>query len=260
MLPSFRHAIAAALSFALLLGGCASTDPRDPFEAYNRAVFAFNEEVDRAIVKPVAEAYRSTVPGPVRRGVSNVFSNLDDVVVVLNDLLQFKLEQAVRDLTRFLYNSVFGLAGIFDVATHMGLPKHDEDLGQTLGYWGVGSGPYLVLPFLPPSTVRDTVGFVGDAQVDPVFQITDTGARYAAITLETIDRRAQLLSASRVLDEAALDRYAFVRDAYLQHRLNLVHDGHPPQSSPPPPPEAGDADLELELELELERELKRPAP
>jgi len=258
MLLSIRHTIVAALLFTFLLGGCASTDPRDPFETYNRAVFAFNEDVDRAIIKPVAKAYRSTVPNPVRRGVSNVFSNLDDVVVIINDLLQLKLEQAVQDLTRFLVNSVFGLAGIFDVATHMGLPKHNEDLGQTLGYWGVDSGPYLVLPFLPPSTVRDTAGFFGDAQVDPVFQITDTGTRYAAIALETIDQRAQLLSASRVLDEAALDRYAFVRDAYLQHRLNLVYDGHPPQSDPPPPPEAGDADLELELELE--RELKRPAP
>ncbi len=261
-MPShIRLAAAAAPLLAGLLSGCAATDPRDPFESYNRAVFAFNEGVDRAVVKPVAEAYRDHVPGPVRRGVHNVFSNLDDVLVFLNDLLQFKFRQAAEDFTRFFYNTFLGLGGIFDVATPLGLPKHNEDLGQTLGYWGVGSGPYLVLPFLPPSTVRDTVGFAGDALVDPVYRISDQTVLWSAIVLETVDQRAQLLSASRVLDEAALDRYAFVRDAYLQRRLNLVHDGRPPQDGAPPhPPGAGDADLDLELELELERELKQPAP
>lgn len=222
----------------LLLGlsasGCATLDAppekKDPFESYNRAMFEFNDGFDRHILKPVAEGYDALMPAPINTSISNLFSHLDDVVVIINDILQLKFEQTLSDVGRFTFNSTFGLLGLFDVASHMDLPKHNEDFGQTLGRWGVGSGPYLVLPLLGPSTLRDGPALVADWQVDPISQVEGTPERWGVISLKAVDTRAGLLRASRILDTAALDRYVFLRDAYLQRRENQVYDGNPPQS------------------------------
>lgn len=242
----------------LLLTACAGTngpaDKGDPLEAYNRAMYKFNDAVDRAVVRPVAQAYKDTVPQPVQSGVTNFFSNLDDAWVFVNDLLQFKFEQAVSDLSRLIWNSTVGLFGLIDVATPMGLPKHNEDFGQTLGAWGVGEGPYIVLPFLGPSTLRDTGGLVVDYEYDPLNEVEDNDAYWTAFALRAIDTRAQLLSATKVVEQAAIDPYVFVRDAYLQRRRNLVYDGNPPREKPPAPKPSEE---DLQLELELERELNR---
>lgn len=220
------------LLLGLIASGCATVqgplDESDPWEGLNRSVYEFNDGFDRHILKPVSEGYNEVVPAPVNNGISNVFSHVDDVLVIINDVLQLKFEQTLSDVSRFAFNTVFGLFGIFDVATHMDLPKHNEDFGQTLGYWGVGSGPYLVLPFLGPSTLRDGTGLVADWQVDPVMQIENETQKWATVSLKAVDTRAGLLRASRILDTAALDRYVFLRDAYLQRRNNLVYDGNPP--------------------------------
>jgi len=225
----------SVLLFSLVLQGCATvegpTDPEDPFESFNRAVYTFNDTLDKAILKPVAQGYNAALPNPVNKGVSNFFSNLDDVVVVFNDLLQLKIGQALSDTARVFFNSTIGIFGLIDVASGMDLPKHDEDLGQSFGYWGIDTGPYLVIPFLGPSDIRDAVGRVGDAYVDPLNDITPDGTRNGLLLLEGVDIRAGLLSASKVLKEAALDEYLFVRDAYLQRRENLVYDGDPPKPS-----------------------------
>lgn len=208
----------------------AGTDGQsDPWEGFNRAVYAFNEDFDRAILKPLAEGYQWLLPQPARTGITNVFSNLNDVVVVVNDLLQLKPQQAASDFSRLVWNSTAGLGGLFDVATPMGLPKHDEDFGQTLAHWGMGNGPYLVLPFLGPSTGRDAVGLAVDyTQLDPVGYVKDDAARWSAVALRAVDTRANLLRASRILDQAALDPYVFLREAYLQRREYLIYDGNPP--------------------------------
>jgi phospholipid-binding lipoprotein MlaA len=215
---------------AFLFAGCATNGvKRDPLEPINRVVYSFNEVADKAVIKPVATVYQDIMPSPVRTGVTNFFSNLGDVIVIMNDLLQFKLDQAASDTTRLITNTTFGVLGIFDVASQWGLEKHDEDFGQTLGYWGVGSGPYLVLPLLGSSTLRDTAGlFVVDNHVDPVLNIEPVSDRNATIVLKTIDTRANLLGISKVLDEAALDPYSFLRDGYLQRRRSLVYDGKAP--------------------------------
>ena len=238
---------------------CASVNgpspDHDPFESYNRAMFSFNDAVDRNILKPVAAAYKDYVPTPVQSGISNFFSNLNDILVVLNDLLQGKFAQARDDSLRFFVNTVFGLFGLFDVATYMDLPKHHEDFGQTLAVWGVSDGPYLVLPFLGASTIRDTAGLLVDLQADPIYDIRDKEARYATIALKTVDTRAELLGASKVLDKAAFDRYAFLRDAYLQQRKHVIHDGSPPvdeKNKPKPSNSAEDQLLEEELEKALQ--------
>jgi phospholipid-binding lipoprotein MlaA len=240
-----------------LLGGCASVpgppDERDPFESYNRAMYAFNDSVDNAVLRPVAQTYQDYMPDIAQTGISNFFDNIGDLTNMVNNLLQFKIENAVSDFGRILWNSTVGIFGLIDVATHMGLQKHDEDFGQTLAVWGVPDGPYLVLPLLGPSTIRDTVGLVGDIYVDPLFAIEEEGNVYwGLVILRFIDTRADLLSASRVLEEAAIDPYIFVRDAYLQHRRNLIYDGNPPQDETMQFDPASDADLELELELDLQ--------
>lgn len=223
-------------SFALLLvslfllGGCATNgDRRDPLEPMNRGIYQFNDTVDKAIIKPVAQGYKEILPQPVRTAVSNFFSNLDDVLVLLNDLLQFKLQQAASDFARLIWNTTFGVAGLIDVSTSMGLEKHNEDFGQTLGYWGLGNGPYLVLPILGPSSLRDTTGRVVDWQFDPVVQHPVVAERNTATVIKVESVRARLLETDKVLDEAALDPYVFVRDAYLQRRRALVYDGNPPR-------------------------------
>jgi phospholipid-binding lipoprotein MlaA len=213
----------------LLAGGCASTgNPRDPFEPINRGIYTFNDGFDILLVKPAAEFYRFIIPEFARTGVSNVFSNINDVIVAVNSLLQGKVTQAGSDVARLIVNSTVGVLGLFDVATQIGLEKHNEDFGQTLGYWGIGDGPYIVLPFLGPSSARDTVGWVGDFYTWPISYIEDDRDRRLIIAFRFVTVRADLLEASRILETAALDPYEFVRDAYLQRRRNLVYDGKPP--------------------------------
>ncbi len=220
------------MALMLLSGGCAtldSGDDRDPIENLNRKIFNFNEKADNAVFKPVARGYQAIVPDPVDRGVSNVFSNIEDVATVFNDLLQIKVRQGGLDSVRFVVNSTVGLLGLIDVASDMGLPKHREDFGQTLGYWGMGSGPYLVLPFLGPSTLRDTVGLVVDRQnFDPINDIDHTVTRNSLTVIEAIDRRADLLGASNFFEKAALDRYSFLKEAYFQRRQTDIADGGMP--------------------------------
>lgn len=213
--------------------GCASVNAPgakvDPLEPFNREVYAFNADLDAKIMKPTARAYQRHVPHPIRRGISNFFSNLDDVVVLFNDLLQFKGSQAVNDTLRLSVNTVFGLFGLLDIATPAGLPKHNEDFGQTLGTWGLGTGPYLVLPFLGPSDARDATGLAVDlTYVDPVEQVNNHPLRLGLLLTRVVNTRAQLLKATNVLDQAALDPYVFTRDAYLQRRRSLLYDGNPP--------------------------------
>jgi len=224
----FKLPTVMLLSLALL--GCATNgDPRDPLEPLNRGIYKFNDAVDKAVLKPVATGYKEAMPDPVRTAVGNFFSNLDDVLVLLNDLLQIKLDQAASDLSRLVWNTTVGIAGLIDIATPMDLPKHNEDFGQTLGYWGVDNGPYLVLPLLGPSTLRDAIGTIVDTHFDPVAQHTPVPERNSAIAIHGVDNRSRLLDTEEILDEAALDRYVFLRDAYLQRRRGLVYDGNPPR-------------------------------
>ncbi|MEK6593813.1 MAG: VacJ family lipoprotein [Pseudomonadota bacterium] len=225
----FRALLICGLISLTMLGGCASTgNPRDPIEPFNRGVYQFNDALDKALLKPAAEAYRGVLPQFVRTGVSNFFSNINDVIVALNNLLQGKLIDAVSDVGRIVVNSTAGLLGVLDVATELGLEKHDEDFGQTLGYWGMGDGPYLVLPLLGPKNLRDTVGLIVDYKTDPITYIDPTRDRNIVQGVRIINRRSELLETSKILEAAALDPYEFVRDAYLQRRRNLVHDGSPP--------------------------------
>ncbi|MBS3936466.1 MAG: VacJ family lipoprotein [Sulfuritalea sp.] len=220
--------LAAAL--AALLGGCATSgNPKDPLEGFNRVMFAFNEGVDTVLIKPVALGYDAVMPTPVRTGVTNFFGNIADLFIGVNNLLQGKPDQAASDLGRVLINSTVGILGLFDVATAAGLEKHDEDFGQTFGRWGIGTGAYVVLPLFGPRTVRDTAGLVLDVAVDPVANVDHVPTRNSLGALRLIDNRADRLPADRVIEEAALDKYSYVRDAYLQRRNNLVHDGNPPR-------------------------------
>ena len=225
--------IAALVLVGFLLGGCASSgNPRDPFEPVNRVVYSINDGLDRAIAKPVAEGYRAVVPELARSGVTNFFSNIEDVWIMLNNLLQGKVESALDDMARVLVNSTVGLFGVVDVASDLGISKHNEDFGQTLGRWGVGSGPYVVLPFLGSSTLRDALGRgLVDMQGDIVRQLDHVPTRNSLLVTRLINTRANLLDASRIVEEAALDKYSFTRDAYLQRRENLVYDGNPPRQS-----------------------------
>ena len=226
--------IGAALALAVL-SGCASApgrtvDARDPWEGMNRSVYSFNDTVDRVALKPLAKAYVNVVPSPVRTGVNNFFGNLGDVWNATNSVLQFKGQAAVESAMRVVINTTFGLGGLLDVATEMRLPKHKEDFGQTLGYWGVPSGPYLVLPLLGPSTVRDTAALPLDMKANLVGQVSDVPTRNSLSVLQVTDKRAGLLQATDALTDAALDPYSFVRDAFLQKRRNDVYDGNPPSS------------------------------
>jgi phospholipid-binding lipoprotein MlaA len=214
---------------ALMLSGCASTANNDPLEGINRGIYKFNDVADKAVIKPVAGAYKAVLPSPVRSGVNNFFGNLSTFVSVINDLLQLKFDKAAEGAGRFVINTTFGIAGLVDVASMDGIEKHKEDFGQTLGYWGVGSGPYIVLPFLGPSNIRDTTGLIVDSTTfDPLGYVDHPATRSSAVALRILDRRAQLLPGSDLLDEAALDPYAFMRDAYHQRRQSQIHDGNPP--------------------------------
>jgi phospholipid-binding lipoprotein MlaA len=216
-----------------LLVGCASTGspPGDPLEGLNRVTFKVNDAVDTAVLTPVAKGYQAVTPEFVRTGVSNAFSNVGDVSNSVNNLLQGKAGAAASDLGRLLINSTLGILGLFDVATPMGLQKNNEDFGQTLGKWGVGSGPYLVLPLMGPSTLRDAVARVADSQLSYSRQIDHVPTRNVTLGLDIINIRAELLKTTRTLDEASLDKYQFLRDAFLQRRLSQVHDGKVPQAA-----------------------------
>ena len=209
---------AGLLALALLQGCAVGPNPRDPFEPFNRSVTRFNDGLDEAIVKPVAQAYQDTVPSPVRTGVNNFFGNLSDAWSFVNNVLQARPQAAVDSFMRVSVNTLIGLGGVLDWATLMGIERHREDFGKTLGRWGVDTGPYLVLPVLGPSTVRDAAARVVDAKGDLVLQIDNVPARNSLYVLRAVDLRASFLRAGDVLDQAALDKYSFTRDAYLQRR------------------------------------------
>jgi phospholipid-binding lipoprotein MlaA len=232
--PKGRLFVAAGLAF--VLAGCATgpnADPRDPFEPVNRAVDSFNYGVDRAVLKPVATVYRDVTPQMVRTGVTNFFANLGDAWSAVNNLLQAKGQAAGESVMRFGFNTVFGFGGLLDWGTAMGIPRHKEDFGQTLGYWGVPAGPYVVLPLLGPSTVRDTAALPVDWKGDLVTHIDHVSVRNSLIATRIVNTRANLLRAGEVLDDAALDRYSFTRDVYLQVRDGDVRDT--PRSGARPP-------------------------
>jgi len=226
----------ALLALAGGLAACASippgagTNPADPWEVYNRHMFDVNNRVDRAVFKPVAQAYEAVLPQDVRVCVNNMFLNLLEPVNAINNLLQGKPSEAMSDLCRLAVNSTVGLFGCFDVAAKAGAPRSNEDFGQTLGRWGLQPGPYFVLPLLGPSSVRDTFGRLFDfLGTDPLWYIQDIPVRNTLVGVRLVDTRASLLPAEKVLEAAALDRYQFIRDAYLQLRRNLVYDGNPPR-------------------------------
>lgn len=211
---------AAALTLALLQGCAAgpNANPEDPLEPFNRTVYDFNDGLDRAVLKPVATVYRDATPQVVRTGVTNFFSNLGDVVSLVNNALQGKPVEATDTLFRLATNTIFGVGGLFDVATDLGIEKHKEDFGQTLGVWGVGSGPFVMLPLFGPSTVRDTAGMAVDSQADLVSQAHNVPVRNSATVLRVVNLRANLLAAGDLLEQSALDKYSFTRDVYLQRR------------------------------------------
>ena len=217
------------------LVGCASIpegQPRskkDPWELVNRNVFSFNESIDKYAIKPITKVYEFIFPVYVRERFSNVFANVGDVYTAVNQLLQGKPKTAVEDLTRVIVNTTFGIGGIFDVATEAGLEKHSEDFGQTFGVWGIKDGPYMMLPLLGPSNVRDTVGWAFDIQTDILLTYIDNIPVRNAITgIRIVDQRSKYLSSTSLLGEAAFDKYTFIRDAYIQRRRNRIYDGNPP--------------------------------
>ena len=211
---------ALALTAAGLISGCATgpdRKPGDPFEPVNRVVFKFNDGVDRYVAVPVAKGYQKVTPQPLRTAISNFFSNLGDLTNAANALLQLKFTDATEDIVRFAFNSTFGLGGLLDWATPAGLPKHHQDFGLTLGHWGIPSGPYLVLPLFGPSTVRDSMGLIVDVKFNPV-NYMEPAVRNPMYLLQFVSTRSDLLGATDLLQQAALDKYSFVRDAYTQQR------------------------------------------
>ena len=218
------------VSVAALSSACTTMrapSEADPLEGLNRSVDGFNQVVDKAVVKPVAQGYDKVTPPEIKLVVRNFFSNLDDVKVAVNNLLQGKPKDAGSDITRFALNSTIGIIGLADVATELGFQKNDEDFGQTLGVWGVGSGPYLILPFLGPSTLRDGTARFASASLDPLYHYDNVRARNSLVLLSAVSARARLLPATDLVERVALDQYAFVRDAYLKRRASLIRDGAP---------------------------------
>jgi phospholipid-binding lipoprotein MlaA len=201
----------------------------DPWESFNRAMFAVNQVLDADLIYPLTSAYVGLVPSLVRQGVSNVFNNAEDLWSAVNNLLQGKLDKSVMMTFRFAWNTVFGVAGILDMATELGIERFPEDFGQTLGVWGMKPGPYLVLPFFGPSTVRDALGLPLDIAASPAYAINQGSFRPVTTVLQILDTRSQLLGATQVLDSIAMDKYSFVRDAFLSRRLRMVFDGNPPE-------------------------------
>jgi phospholipid-binding lipoprotein MlaA len=233
-------ALALALALALTLGGCASVPNQaagtpgqkaDPWESWNRKVFAFNDSIDNAILKPVAEGYKAVVPSVVRTGITNVFGNINDVWSTANQFLQGKVQDGFEMGMRVMVNTFFGLGGVLDPATEMHLTKRSEDFGQTLGRWGAGPGPYIVLPLFGPSTLRDTAALPLDRRFAPGAYPQEQSVRYSVSALELVNTRTNLLATTGLLDQVALDRYTFVRDAYLSRRVDQIYDGAPPQEN-----------------------------
>ena len=224
-------ALSLATSLSLLSGCATSGNPRDPIEGFNRAMFDLNDGLDKAVIKPVAQGYESALPTPVRKGVTNFFGNIGDVFIAVNNVLQGKLPEAASDAGRVAINTTVGILGIMDFASDIGLEKHEEDFGQTFGRWGMGDGPYLVLPLLGPSTLRDAAGLAIDLHADPVSHYDDVSARNTLIVTRALNDRAGLLPVDKIVDEAALDRYAYIRDAYLQRRRSQIYDGDPPRAN-----------------------------
>ena len=226
-----RQLAQLALAASVLLVGCASTptaNPKDPWESMNRSVASFNDKVDDNVLRPVATGYRNVVPDLVQTGVRNVFNNFADMWSTVNNLLQLKPLNTAESLGRVVVNTVFGIYGIFDVATYIKLERHPEDFGQTLGYWGVPNGPYLVLPLFGPSTLRDGASLPVDFAVSPTQYINDIPTRNQVFALRLVSKRAELLKSGNMLEEASIDKYSFTRDAYLQYRRSQIYDGNPP--------------------------------
>lgn len=217
--------------------GCATVanpDPRDPLESFNRGVFGFNDVVDRAVLKPVATVYRGVLPQWVRKGVGNFFNNLEDVWSVVNNALQLRGQDTGDSLGRVMVNSTVGIAGLVDVASELNIERHTADFGLTLGRWGVGAGPYVVIPFLGPYTLREVAALPLDRQGNLVNHVSDVPTRDGLIILNVVDTRASYLSAGDVVEGAALDKYTFMRDSYLQRQRNRVYDGNPPEEEAEP--------------------------
>lgn len=222
----------AACGVAALASGCATNaaNPKDPYEGFNRAMFSVNEGLDKAIAKPLALGYDAVAPLPVKAGVGNFFGNVGDLWIGVNNGLQGKASDGASDIGRLLINSTVGIFGLFDVASELGFEKHDEDFGQTLARWGVGDGGYLFWPVIGPRTVRDTGGFAVDGFADPVkWGVNNIPVRNTTYAVRLVDVRASLLPSDKVVEEAALDKYAYIRDAYLQRRRSQVYDGRPPR-------------------------------
>lgn len=224
-----RWALGGLLALACAGQAMAESNPHDPYEGFNRAMFATHEAIDKYAMKPVAQAYDNVVPLPVKSSVGNFFGNAGDLWIGVNSALQGKFADAGIDMSRLLINSTVGILGLFDVASELGLEKHDEDFGQTLAVWGVGSGNYLFWPIIGPRNVRDTGSWLVDAYVDPVTFVRPVAVRNSVVALRVVDVRASLLPADKVVEEAALDKYAYVRDAYQQRRRNQIFDGRPPR-------------------------------
>ena len=227
-----RRLVLGACALAALVSGCASTanNPKDPYEGFNRAMFSVNEGIDTVLAKPLAKGYDAAVPLPVKAGVGNFFGNVGDLWIGINNGLQGKPADGASDLARLLINSTIGIFGLFDVASEMGFEKHDEDFGQTLARWGVGDGGYLFWPIIGSRTLRDTGGFAVDAYADPVrWGIDNIPVRNSTYLVRFVDVRASLLPADKVVEEAALDKYSYIRDAYLQRRRSQIYDGNPPR-------------------------------
>lgn len=227
---------ALAVVVLVLVTGCATgpyANPKDPLEPMNRSISDFNDTLDDNVLKPVATGYRDYTPDLIQTGVRNVFNNLSDISATVNNGLQLKGRQTASSFMRVVVNTTFGIYGIFDVATAIKLERYPEDFGQTLGFWGVRSGPYVVLPLLGPSTVRDTAGLPIDLSLDPVSNVSDSTLRTEAQVLRIIDKRSNYLAAGNMLNEASIDKYAFLRDAYLQRRRSLIYDGNPPDEDMP---------------------------
>jgi phospholipid-binding lipoprotein MlaA len=233
-------ALAAVLVCALASAHVARAADSDPLEGINRVVYRFNDGLDTVFLKPIAEGYRAVVPELARSGVNNVFGNIGDVWSAVNNLLQGKGQAAATMVFRVGTNALFGIGGLFDVASDLGMERQSEDFGQTLGRWGLGAGPYLVLPLLGPSSLRDTAALPLDLSAGVGAYTDDRRTLNSLSALQLVNTRANLLSAGKVLDDIALDKYVFIRDAYLQRRRNLVYDGDPPplpedkDDAPPP--------------------------
>lgn len=217
---------------AVFLAGCATSgNPKDPMEGFNRAMYRVHDGIDTVLLKPVATGYDAVLPNPVQTGVTNFFSNIGDLMISVNNLLQGKVNDAISDFGRVAVNTTVGMFGLIDIASDVGIPKHDEDFGQTFGRWGADSGAYVFIPVFGPRTVRDTAGLAFDLWADPLGQIDHVPTRNTVRGVKAVNTRANLLPADKVIEEAAIDKYSYIRDAYLQNRRSLVYDGNPPARS-----------------------------